>query len=85
MNSSNHSSDAVMKTLKTRAIVRGIAGVLVVFGIIVVAGSHEPSSNELPTAATSKMAPSSAADASLDAQLRIDPSEIMFYSSNVHG
>lgn len=86
MNLSNNSSDAVMmKALKVRAIARVVAGTLVIFGILVVAGSHDPSSNDSPPAATGQVDRSPGVDAGLDRQLQLDPAELMFYSSNVHG
>lgn len=84
MNRFNNSSDPSMATgYRVAAIARGIAAGLVIGGIFL-AGVHQPSSSPVPEAGTDQSAPP-AADTSLDSQLRLDPSEIMFYSSNVHG
>jgi hypothetical protein len=43
------------------------------------------SGNRLLDSGAAQSVPSKATDTSLDTQMRLDPSELMFYTSNVHG
>jgi hypothetical protein len=87
----SYSSDAsMMAARRTAAIARGVAGGFVIGCIVVVAaltGCQQQSAaanRVLDTGAVQSAAPQ-ATDASLDTQLRLDPSEILFYTHNVHG
>ncbi|MEO8187987.1 MAG: hypothetical protein ABI580_11560, partial [Burkholderiaceae bacterium] len=87
----SYSSDAsVMAALRAAAIARGVAGGIVIGCIVAVATltgcQQQPvSASRVLDAGVVQSTPSQESDASLDEQLRLDPSEIMFYSSNVHG
>jgi hypothetical protein len=87
----SYSSDAsMMAGRRNAAIARGVAGAFVIGCILAVATltgcQQQPiSAGRVIDAAVGQSAPPQATDASLDTQLRLDPSEIMFYSSNVHG
>jgi hypothetical protein len=75
--------------LRIVAITRGIIGSVIVgciFAMVALAACQQ----QRPVSGsrvldTSQSTPSQATDTSLDTQLRLDPSEILFYSSNVHG
>ncbi len=93
MNRFNYScsSDAsMMAARRTAAIARSVAGGFVICCIVVVAAltgcQRQPvSGNRVLDAGVGHSAPPQAKDTSLDTQLRLDPSEILFYSANVHG
>ena len=80
----------MMEGRRTAAIARSIAGSFVVGCILVVAAltgcqqQHVPSHRGLDVR-VDQSSPPQAADSKLDTQLRLDPSEIMFYSANAHG
>ena len=83
------SSDAsVVKAYRVAAMARYVAG-CVVIGCILLAsaltGCQPASGISAISTDVGQSAPPQATDTSLDSQLRIDPSEILFYSSNVHG
>lgn len=88
----SYSSDAsMMAARRTAAIARGVAGGFVIGCILAVAAltscQQQPpvSASRVIDAGVGQSAPPQATDASPDTQLRLDPSEIMFYTSNVHG
>ena len=91
MNGLNYldSSDAsVVKAYRVAAMARYVAG-CVVLGCILLAsmltGCQPASGNSAISTDTGHSAPPQATDTSLDDQMRLDPSELMFYTSNVHG
>jgi hypothetical protein len=83
------SSDAsVVKAYRAAAMARYIAGCAVIGCILLasaLSGCQPASGNSAISTDVGQSAPPQAIDTSLDNQLRVDPSEIMFYSSNVHG
>ena len=88
----SYSSDTSMKAaLRIVAITRGVIGSVIVgciFAMVALSACQQQrpvSGNRVLDTGVSQSSPSQATDASLDAQLRLDPSEILFYSSNVHG
>lgn len=82
------SSDAsVVRAYRVAAMARYVAGCVVVGCILlasVLTGCQPASGNKALNAGVDQSAPQTT-DTSLDDQLRLDPSEILFYSSNVHG
>jgi hypothetical protein len=84
-----HSSDASMiKAYRAAAMARYVAGCLVIGCILLasaLAGCQPASGNSPVNVGVDQSAPAQTTDTSLDDQLRLDPSEILFYSSNVHG
>ena len=91
MNRLHHldSSDASMiKAYRVAAMARYVAGCVVVGAILlasVLTGCQPASGNSAISTDAGQPAPPQSTDTSLDDQLRLDPSEILFYSSNVHG
>lgn len=88
-NYSYPSDTSMMAARRTAAIARSIAGGVVVGCILVVATltgcqQHVSTGRVLDVSVDQPSAPQ-ATDSKLDTQLRLDPSEIMFYTSNVHG
>lgn len=88
--SCSYPSDASMIAGRTTAaIARSVAGALVsgcILFVVALSGCQQPvSGNRVLDAGVVQSTPSQESDASVDKQLRLDPSEIMFYSSNVHG
>ena len=86
----SYSSDAsMMAGRRTATIARSVAGALVsgcILFVVALSGCQQPvSASRVIDAGVGQSARPQATDASLDTQLRLDPSEIMFYSSNVHG
>ena len=87
----SYSSDAsMMAAQRTAAIARSVARGFVIGCILAVAAltgcQQQPASdNRVLDAGVSQSAPAQATDPSVDEQLRLDPSEIQFYTSNVHG
>ncbi len=87
----SYSSDAsMMAARRTAAIARGVAGGFVIGCIVVVAAltgcQPQPvSGNRILDTGVGQPVKPQATDASLDTQLRLDPSEILFYTQNVHG
>ena len=90
-NSYPYSSDSSMTAaLRIVAITRGVIGAVIVgciFAMLALSACQQQpvSNNRVHDAGVGQSVPPQATDASLDTQLRLDPSEIMFYSSNVHG
>src|SRR4029453_3833925 len=86
-----YSSDpSMMPALRTVAITRGIIGTVIVsciFGMLAPAACKQQpvSGNRVLDSGAGESVPSQATDTSLDTQLKLDPSEIMLYSWNVHG
>lgn len=82
------SNESIVKAYRVAAMTRYVAG-CVVIGCILLAsaltGCQPASGKRTLNAAVDQSAPPQTSDKSLDDQLRLDPSEIMFYSSNVHG
>jgi hypothetical protein len=91
MNRLHHldSSDAsTIKAYRVAAMTRYVAGCVVVGCIILASaltGCQPASGNSAINAGVDQSAPPQTTDKGLDDQLRLDPGEIMFYSSNVHG
>ena len=87
----SYSADPSMRAaLRTIAITRGIIGGSIVAGIFAMlalsACQQQPvSGNRILDSGSGQFVPSKATDTSLDSQMRLDPSELMFYTSNVHG
>ena len=84
-----YSSDpSMMAALRIVAITRGVIGASIVAGIFAMvalsACQQQPVSGNRVLDAGQPV-PSQATDTSLDKQLSLEPSEILFYSSNVHG
>ena len=82
-------SDAsVNKAYRVAAMARCAAG-CVVIGCIVLApalsGCQPTIANSTITGIVDQSAPVQTTDPGIDEQLRLDPGEILFYSSNVHG
>ena len=86
-----YSSDpSMMSALRTVAITRGIIGTVIVSSIFAMlalsACQQQPvSGNRVLDSGAGQSVPSQATDTSLDRQMKLDPSELMFYTSNVHG
>ena len=80
---------SMMAACRTAAIARSIAGGVVVGCILVVATltgcQQHVSSDRVLDVGVDQFAPPQATDSKLDTQLRLDPGELMFYTSNVHG
>jgi hypothetical protein len=91
LNRHPYSSDpSMMSALRTVAITRGIIGTVIVsciFAMLALSACQQQpvSGNRVLDSGAGQSVPSNATDVSLDTQLRLDPSEIMFYSANVHG
>jgi len=90
MNRLNYlSSDAsTIKAYRAAAMARYVAGCVVVGCILfasALTGCHPASGNSAINTDVGQSATPQTTDTSLDSQLRLDPSEILFYSSNVHG
>ena len=87
----SYPSDAsMMDARRTAAIARSVVGAFVVgcilLGMALTGCQQQPTSgSRVLDAGVGQSAPSQETDASVDTQLRLDPSEILFYSSNVHG
>ena len=83
------SSDAsVVKAYRAAAMARYVAGCVVIGAILlasVLSGCQPASGNSAISTDVGQSAPAQTTDTSVDNQLRLDPSEILFYSSNVHG
>jgi hypothetical protein len=83
------SSDAsVVKAYRVAAMARYVAGCVVVGCIFLASaltGCQQASGNSAISTDVRQSASPQTIDTSLDNQLRLDPSEILFYSSNVHG
>lgn len=90
-NSYPYSSDSSMTAaLRMVAITRGVIGTVIVgciFAMLALSACQQQavSGNRVLDTGASQSVPPQATDTSLDTQLKLDPSEIMFYSSNVHG
>ncbi len=86
-----YSSDAsMMAARRTAAIARCVAGSFVIGCIVAVAAltgcQQQPlSANRVLDISVGQSVAPQETDASLDTQLRLDPSEILFYTQNVHG
>ena len=82
-------SDAsAVKAYRVAAMVRYVAGCVVVGCILLASsltGCQPASGNSASSTDVGHSTPPQATDTSLDNQLRLDPSEVLFYSSNVHG
>jgi hypothetical protein len=89
-NHSYSSDESMIAGRRTAAIARSIAGGFVVGCILVVTAltgcqqQHVPGDGGLGVS-VDQSSPPQATDSKLDTQLRLDPSEIMFYTANVHG
>jgi hypothetical protein len=86
----SYPSDASMIAgRRTAAIARSVAGALVsgcILFVVALSGCQQPvSGNRVLDAGVVRSIPSQESDASLDKQLRLDPSELLFYTANVHG
>ena len=83
------SSDAsVVKAYRVAAMARYVAGCVVVGGILLASaltGCQPASGNSAINTDVGQSAPPQTTDTSIDTQMRLDPSELMFYTSNVHG
>ena len=88
----SYSSDSSMKAaLRIAAITRSVIGSVIVgciFAMVALSACQQQrpvSGSGVLGSGVSQSTPSQATDTSLDTQLRLDPGEILFYSSNVHG
>ena len=93
MNRLNHfdSSDSSMiKAYRVAAMARYVAGCIVLGAILLASAltgqeQQVESDSRVIDARVGQSAALTPTDANFDAQLHLNPSEIMFYSSNVHG